>query len=97
MNSPELAEGAKTFQASGEAYDLFMGRYSRPLAIVFADATEIVRGHTVLDVGCFDGIVGIPLMKMCPGIKYTGIDIYEKSIVKYKERLAKRNKRAGSV
>ena len=55
MNSPELAEGAKTFQASGEAYDLFMGRYSRPLAIVFADATEIVRGHTVLDVGCGPG------------------------------------------
>lgn len=51
----ESAEGAKTFQASGEAYDLFMGRYSRPLAVVFADAAEIGRGQTALDVGCGPG------------------------------------------
>jgi SAM-dependent methyltransferase len=51
----EPAEGARAFQASGEAYDRYMGRYSRPLAMVFADATEIVRGQTVLDVGCGPG------------------------------------------
>jgi SAM-dependent methyltransferase len=51
----ESAEGAKTFQASGEAYDLFMGRYSRPLAARFADATEIAHGQTALDVGCGPG------------------------------------------
>ena len=51
----ESAEGARTFQASGEAYDLFMGRYSRPLAVVFADVAEIVHGQTSLDVGCGPG------------------------------------------
>jgi SAM-dependent methyltransferase len=49
------AEGAKTFQASGEAYDLFMGRYSRLLAARFADAAEIAHGQTALDVGCGPG------------------------------------------
>ncbi len=54
-DSMESAEGAKTFQASGEAYDLYMGRYSCPLAVVFADAAEIVHGQTALDVGCGPG------------------------------------------
>lgn len=36
--------GAATFQTSGAAYDLFMGRYSRPLAAVFADSVGIAKG-----------------------------------------------------
>lgn len=45
---------------------------------------------TVLDVGCFDGIIGIPLLLLCPGIKYVGVDIYEKSVRKFTERLKER-------
>jgi SAM-dependent methyltransferase len=48
-------EGARTFAASGSAYDLFMGRYSIPLADVFADAADVRRGQTALDVGCGPG------------------------------------------
>ena len=51
----ESTEGAKTFQASGDAYDLYMGRYSRALAVVFADAAGIGHGQTSLDVGCGPG------------------------------------------
>lgn len=43
------------FHASGEAYDAFMGRYARPLAVVFADAALVVAGHDALDVGCGPG------------------------------------------
>lgn len=48
-------EGARTFATSGSAYDLFMGRYSIPLAHVFADAVGVERGQTALDVGCGPG------------------------------------------
>jgi len=48
-------EGAKTFKTSGSAYDLFMGRYSIPLADEFADAAGVQRGQTALDVGCGPG------------------------------------------
>ena len=51
----EHVEGAQGFQASGEAYDAFMGRYSRLLAEPFADAVGVVAGQTVLDVGCGPG------------------------------------------
>ncbi|MDQ3738113.1 MAG: class I SAM-dependent methyltransferase [Actinomycetota bacterium] len=49
------APGAATFQTSGAAYDAFMGRYSRPLAAVFADFAGIARRRSALDVGCGPG------------------------------------------
>lgn len=48
-------EGARSFLASGAAYDAFMGRYSRRLAMSFADAAGIAAGQSVLDVGCGPG------------------------------------------
>ena len=51
----EPAAGARSFQTSGDAYDRFMGRYSRPLARTFVDAVGIAEGQTVLDVGCGPG------------------------------------------
>src|SRR5437764_76215 len=45
------------FDVSGDAYDRFMGRYSRELAPVFADFAEIRTAGTVLDVGCGSGIL----------------------------------------
>ncbi len=47
--------GARSFLATGQAYDLFMGRYSRPLAAAFADAAGVTAGQCVLDVGCGPG------------------------------------------
>lgn len=41
----------------------------------------------VLDVGCCDGLIGIPLMLTNPGITYTGIDINASAIVRFHELL----------
>lgn len=48
-------DGARSFQTSAEAYDAFMGRYSRPLAVLFADAAGLTEGLRALDVGCGPG------------------------------------------
>lgn len=48
------APGAATFHSS-TAYDSYMGRYSRPLAVLFADYANVVPGQTVIDVGCGPG------------------------------------------
>jgi SAM-dependent methyltransferase len=44
-----------SFAVSAAAYDLFMGRYSSPLADVFADYAGVSDGQRVLDVGCGPG------------------------------------------
>ena len=48
-------EGARSFQTSGDTYDSFMGRYSRPLAVAFADVAGVAAGQSALDVGCGPG------------------------------------------
>ena len=48
-------EGARSFAAGGDAYDRFMGRYSRALAPLFLDAAGVSAGMTALDVGCGPG------------------------------------------
>jgi SAM-dependent methyltransferase len=48
-------EGARAFQVAGSAYDSFMGRYSGPLALRFADEVGVTRGQRALDVGCGPG------------------------------------------
>ncbi len=41
----------------------------------------------VLDFGCFDGIVGIPLLRRCPGIRYVGVDPHPGAIERFRDRL----------
>ncbi len=47
--------GARQFQAGGDAYDRFMGRYSIAMAPALADFAEVTSGLTLLDVGCGPG------------------------------------------
>jgi ubiquinone/menaquinone biosynthesis C-methylase UbiE len=44
-----------TFAVPGDAYDRFMGRYSRGLAPLLVEFAGIESGMTVLDVGCGPG------------------------------------------
>ena len=51
-----------TFEVAGEAYDRFMGRYSRPLADDLAGWLDLATGQRVLDVGCGPGALTSPLV-----------------------------------
>ena len=69
----EPTKGAATFQTSGAAYDSFMGRYSRPLAVVFADETGVMAGQSALDVGCGPGaLTGVIKRSGRPKFKKSG-------------------------
>jgi SAM-dependent methyltransferase len=64
----EQMDGARSFRATGEAYDNFMGRYSRPLATAFADAAGVTPGQSALDVGCGPGaLVGVLVDRLGQG------------------------------
>ena len=45
------------FAVGADAYEAFMGRYSRQLSVPFADFAGIAAGQRVLDVGCGPGIL----------------------------------------
>ena len=46
-----------------DAYDRFMGRYSRPLAPLLADFAGVAAGARVLDVGCGPGALTSELVR----------------------------------
>lgn len=48
-------DGIRSFRSGAGAYDAFMGRYSFALAVPFADAAQVRRGVSALDVGCGTG------------------------------------------
>ena len=43
------------FEVSADSYTRFMGRFSEPLAVRFADVAGVRNGLRALDVGCGPG------------------------------------------
>jgi SAM-dependent methyltransferase len=68
------AEGARLFQASGQAYDGYMGRYSRPLAAAFADAAGVASGQSAVDVGCGPGALTGVLVERLGAAAVSAVD-----------------------
>lgn len=70
----ESAEGARSFLTSGDAYDAFMGRYSRLLAVPLVDWTGVTTGHAVLDVGCGPGALTDALVQRLGASEVSAFD-----------------------
>jgi SAM-dependent methyltransferase len=69
-----LAEGARTFRASGQAYDRFMGRYSTRLAPKLIEAAGVRPGQKALDVGCGPGALTAHLVQRLGAGNVAAID-----------------------
>jgi len=63
-----------TFAVGAEQYDRFMGRYSAPLAVRFADFAGIAAVRRVLDVGCGPGALTAELTKRLGAEAVSAVD-----------------------
>jgi SAM-dependent methyltransferase len=63
-----------TFDVPADAYQRYMGRYSRPLAEQFVDLVGVRRGDRVLDVGCGPGVLTAPLVERCGAENVAAVD-----------------------
>jgi len=75
-----------SFAVAADAYDRFMGRYSSPLAPLFADFAGVTDGDTVLDVGCGPGALTEELVARVGAAAVTAVDPSESFVAAIGER-----------
>jgi len=75
-----------SFAVAAEAYDSFMGRYSTPLAPLFADFASVSQGQSVLDVGAGPGALTAALVARVGSAEVTAVDPSEPFVAALRER-----------
>src|SRR5215468_3211839 len=76
-----------SFDVPGEAYGRFMGRYSEPLADLYADLLGVRSGQRVLDVGCGPGVLAARLVDRCGTEGVVAVDPSEPFVEAARARL----------
>jgi SAM-dependent methyltransferase len=75
-----------SFAVGAEQYERFMGRYSGPLAPVFADFAGVVAGQRVVDVGCGPGALTVELVARLGADAVSAVDPSESFVVAARAR-----------
>lgn len=77
-----------SFDVAAEAYDRFMGRYSRLLSSQLADFASVRSGERVLDVGCGTGALTSELVARLGPTAVAAVDPSEPFVAATRERHA---------
>ncbi len=75
-----------SFNVGADAYDRFMGRYSVPLAPLFADFAAVGNGQRVVDVGCGPGALTTELVRRVGPAAVSAVDPSESFVAAAQER-----------
>ncbi len=86
-----------SFEVAGDAYERYMGRYSRPLASAFADFARIAPGLTLLDVGCGSGALTDELIARVGEAGVSAADPSAPLVAAVRARHPRADVRAGSA
>src|ERR1051326_5955202 len=86
LSPARCAEGEEVSSSDADAYDRFMGRYSRPLAVPFADFVGLPLDGRVLDVGCGSGALTAELARRAGPGRVTAVDPSEEYVAAVRDR-----------
>jgi SAM-dependent methyltransferase len=86
-----------SFNVGAEAYDRFMGRYSKLLAPRFADFAGVEVGDRVVDVGCGPGALTSELVKRVGAVDVCAIDPSDSFVEAIRDRLPEVTMRQASA
>jgi SAM-dependent methyltransferase len=75
-----------SFAVAASAYDRFMGRYSRPLAPLFADFAGVTSNQQALDVGCGPGALTGELVDRVGAASVSAVDPSQSFVTALVER-----------
>jgi SAM-dependent methyltransferase len=89
-----MTSDAQLFQKA-DAYENFMGRYSRPLGPEFARASRVAPGQRVLDVGCGTGALTTVLSDLVGADRVAGVDPSEPFVEQCREHVPGADIRVG--
>jgi len=76
-----------SFDVPADAYLRFMGRYSEPLAVQFADLAGVRPGQRALDVGCGPGVLTAELVRRLGTARVCAVEPSESFVAAARERL----------
>jgi len=86
-----------SFNVSAENYARFMGRFSEPLAVEFAELVDVRAGQRALDVGCGPGALTALLVEQLGADAVAAIDPSPPFVAAIRERLPDVDVRTGGA
>jgi len=86
-----------SFDVPADAYARFMGRFSEPLAVKFADLAEVSAGQQALDVGCGPGALTAELVKRLGAEAVCAIDPSAPFVAAIRSRFPEVDIRSGAA
>ena len=86
-----------TFDVPADSYARFMGRYSEPLAMRFAELVEVRAGQRALDVGCGPGALTAQLVERVGAEAVSAIDPSAPFVAAIRARFPEVDARAGTA
>lgn len=86
-----------TFNVSADAYGRFMGRYSEPLAVRFAELAGVRAGQRALDVGCGPGALTAQLVDRLGADAVSAVDPSPSFVEAVRERFPDIDAQSGTA